>query len=138
MNPFEAYAGKARTIVERPAALIGSIKTRAEARIVYDEMVARITAFRCRAELTAYLAQSEARILQFHAELPFLWEGDGEDFLGLEREIESAFETVEAAEYFQRGCFRDGRGGAVFSKIRAMPRCEAGRLPGQLEQGSRA
>jgi hypothetical protein len=117
MNPFEAYAGKAKSIVERPAALIGVIKTRREARLAYNELVGRIRSCRRRSVLEQCLAEAEPQILQVHAEMPFFWHGDGEEFVGLEREIEAAFETVEAAQYFERS--------------RALPGCEAGRLPGQ-------
>lgn len=112
MNPFEAYAKKALTTV--PDRLIGPVKTRAEVRAIYSEIVADLRACRNAAVLSATLADRHAVITQIRAEMPFLWEGDG-DFLGLEREIEMAFETVEAAEYFNR--------------IRVEPECERGRIP---------
>lgn len=101
MNAFTVYAGKAKTIVEQPKPLVGKHKTRAEAKAAYAEIVVELRQFSSRVELEAYLGSISADILQFHAELDFLWEGDGEDFLGLEREIERAFETVEAAQFFK-------------------------------------
>lgn len=118
MNPFEAYSKKA--LSNAPARLLGPTKTRAAAMQVYTGLVGELRACRDLASLRALLDVSEPIIFQFHAELEFLWFGDGEDFLGLEREIEIAFETVEASQYFQ--------------KFRSDPKCEAGRVPSQSEK----
>lgn len=121
-NFFGYYADIAQSIVGRSTPLIGVIKTRREARLAYDDLAAAIQTCRTRLALEECLAGAEATILQFHAELPFFWEGDGEEFAGLEREIEIAFETVEAAQFFDSKHFNGSR---------AQPGCEAGRLPGQ-------
>lgn len=121
MNPFEAYSKKA--LSNAPARLLGPTKTRAEATQIYTGLVGELRACRDLAALRTLLAASEPTILQIHAELEFLWFGDGQDFLGLNREIEDAFEAVEAAQYFKR--FRND------------PKCEAGRLPGQSESQNR-
>jgi hypothetical protein len=117
MNPFESYAKQANTIVSRPPRLIGAIKTRKEAMEAYTAMVAGLHACDSVPALQAYLNEIEPKTLQFHAELDFLWSGDGEDFKGLEREIADAFETAEARQFFAK--FPVGSG--------------AGRITGYLE-----
>ena len=103
MNPFENYSKRANMIARNhPTPLIGPIKTRRAALARYNEIAAELRSCRDRCVLQTYLTEITADLLQFHAELDFLWHGDGNDFLGLEREIESAFETVEAAQYFRK------------------------------------
>ena len=116
MNPFLDYSKKALTRV--PARLIGPTKTRREAIVKYHEIVGELQACRDVTVVQAVLGANAAHITQFHAELEFLWAGDGDDFLGLEREIENAFETAEAASFF---------------KFRANPEGEAGRSPGHFD-----
>lgn len=117
MDPFAAYAKKA--LSPAPTKLIGVTKTRAEARAIYVELVGKLQAVRSLPALHNCLAENRMSILQIQAELEFLWFGDGADFPGLEREIEQAFETVEAAQFFMK--FPTAHSGRV---------CEAGRLPG--------
>ncbi len=74
----------------RPAPLTGPIRTRAEARVKYSEIVADIRTVTDEIELEGFLMDMQIEIAQFEAELPFLWEGDGQDFPGLEQEIEWA------------------------------------------------
>lgn len=124
-DPFIQYAKKA--LSSAPAKLIGITKTRAEARAVYTALVGELHAARSLRELEAVLQTRKLEILQIQAEMEFLWFGDGHDFLGLEREIEIAFETVEAATYFRNS--RPVIDGRV---------CEAGRLPGHLKQRAEA
>lgn len=103
MNHFEAYSRRAGTIARHhPAPLIGPVKTRREAMQIYTELVTGLAGHASLAGLQAYLGNNESRFVQFHAELDFLWSGDGADFRGLEREIEDAFEAVEAAQYFNK------------------------------------
>lgn len=75
---------------ERPAPLTGPIKTRAEARVKYSEIVADLRTVTDDSELEGFLMDMQIEIGQFEAELPFFWEGDGDDFIGLEQEIERA------------------------------------------------
>ena len=45
-------------------------------------------------ELEGFLMDMQIEIQQFEDELPFLWDGDGQDFPGLEQEIEWARKRV--------------------------------------------
>lgn len=81
---------------ERPAPLTGAIKTRANARTVYSEIVAELRACDDRDTLEVYLLTVSEPIQQFEQELDFLWNGDGEDFIGLDGEIKKAWRRVSA------------------------------------------
>lgn len=97
MNAYEAYSKKAATIATRhQAPLVGKIKTRREAMIVYQEIVNEIHACGDPDQLHSYLASIRKDIAQFKAELDFLWKGDGEDFPGLQGEIAQAFSQFPA------------------------------------------
>ena len=98
MNIFETYAKQANTIVSRPTPLVGVTKTRGAARVRYSEIVAELHACDDPDMLDAFLASIAADLAQFRAELPFLWEGDGEDFPGLQRNIENARSRLEASD----------------------------------------
>jgi hypothetical protein len=74
----------------RPAKLEGVIKTRAEARQVYTAIVADLHTITDPIELEGFLMDMGLEIKQIEEELPFLWNGDGDDFIGLENEIERA------------------------------------------------
>ncbi len=75
---------------ERPAPLTGPLKTRAEARTRYSEIVADLRTVTDDFELDGFLMDLNIELFQFENELPFLWDGDGQDFPGLEQEIEWA------------------------------------------------
>ena len=75
---------------ERPAPLTGPIKTRAEARTKYSAIVEDLRTVTDEHELDGFLMDMKIELFQFESELPFLWEGDGQDFPGLEKEIEWA------------------------------------------------
>lgn len=81
---------------ERPAPLTGPIKTRAAARTVYAEIVAELRACEDRETLECYLMTVSEPLQQFEKELDFLWEGDGDDFHGLQGEIRKAWRRVSA------------------------------------------
>lgn len=81
---------------ERPAPLQGAIKTRAKAREVYAEIVAELRACGDKDTLEVYLMTVSEPLQQFEQELPFLWEGDGFDFSGLQGEIRKAWQRVSA------------------------------------------
>lgn len=100
-DPFAAYASKAQTIVNQPAKLIGVHKTRGEARQRYETLVADLRACLTKDALEEELEIRRAEIAQFHAELDFYWEGDG-DFLGLSKEIALAQARVDAGLDFPR------------------------------------
>jgi hypothetical protein len=74
----------------RPAPLTGPIKTRAEARVAYDAIVSDLRTVCDDIELEGFLLDMQIHIQQFEQELDFLWNGDGQDFHGLEKEIERA------------------------------------------------
>lgn len=101
MDMFSAYAKAAHSRVNSPARLVGVTKTRAEARSRYAEICADLMACETPAKIVAYLDSIEADILQFRAEMEFLWFGDG-DFLGLEKEIERARARVDDGLDFPR------------------------------------
>lgn len=79
---------------ERPAPLQGPIKRRADARKVYAEIVAELRDIHDRETLEIYLMTVSEPLQQFEQELPFLWEGDGFDFCGLQGEIRKAWQRV--------------------------------------------
>lgn len=81
---------------ERPAPLTGPIKTRANARTVYAEIVAELNACGDVTTLETYLMTVSEPLQQFEKELDFLWEGDGQDFQGLQGEIRKAWRRVSA------------------------------------------
>jgi len=96
-DPFADYAKKALSTT--PDKLVGVTKTRAAARQLYTAIIAELAACEDHDMLDAYLASIAPEIAQFRAELDFLWEGDGEDFPGLENEITAARERIETASY---------------------------------------
>ena len=104
-NPFADYGKRATSTV--PDRLIGPNKTRAAARERYHEIVTELGDFSDPENLEIYLMQIASEIAQFRAELPFLWEGDG-DFLGLQKEIERAQARVDDGLDFPR--WDEGRG----------------------------
>lgn len=75
---------------ERPKPLTGKIKTRAEARAVYAQIVGELNACEDQDTLDIYLMTIGEELIQFENELDFLWRGDGADFVGLEQEIRRA------------------------------------------------
>ena len=75
---------------ERPAPLTGPIRTRAEARTKYSDIVSDLRTVTDEIELEGFLMDMQIEIHQFENELEFLWSGDGQDFPGLEQEIEWA------------------------------------------------
>lgn len=101
MNPFEAYAARAQTMVTQPAKLLGIAKTRSEARVRYEEIVAGLRSCLTKSSLEEELEIRRADIAQINAELPFYWEGEG-DFLGLRKEIALAQARVDAGLDFPR------------------------------------
>lgn len=78
----------------RPAPLTGPIKTRAEARERYSAIVEDLRSVCDEIELEGFLMDMQVELIQFEAELPFLWDGDGDDFIGLSAEIERARQRV--------------------------------------------
>lgn len=74
-----------------PPRLTGCIKTRAAARLVYADIVSELQLCADKDTLEIYLITIGEPLLQFQTELDFLWEGDSEDFKGLNREIQAAF-----------------------------------------------
>lgn len=88
MNPFADYGHKATSI--RAAPLFGPIATRAASRERYVEIVAELAAKDHSEDLEIYLLSIRPELLQFEGELPQYWEGDGNDFPGLRKEIERA------------------------------------------------
>lgn len=80
----------------RPAPLTGPIKTRANARVVYAEIVSELRACDDKDTLEIYLMTVSEPLQQFEQELDFLWNGDGEDFGGLQEEIRKAWRRVTA------------------------------------------
>lgn len=96
---FADYGKRATSAVPPP--LTGVNKTRAQARVRYSEIVADLARFESASALEAYLHEHRSEIAQFAAALEHLWRG-GEDFLGLEREIERARARVDPRVDFPR------------------------------------
>jgi hypothetical protein len=96
-NPFRILrAQKAADEREKIEPLTGVMKTRANAKQVYQEIVAELNACGDRDTLEIYLMTVSEPIQQFEDELPFLWEGDGLQFEGLQGEIRKAWRRVTA------------------------------------------
>lgn len=74
----------------QPPKLTGPVKTRAEARKVYAQIISELTACEDEDTLNAYLMTIGEELIQFENELDYLWSGDGADFLGLSEEIRLA------------------------------------------------
>jgi len=91
-DPFAAYGKKATTTT--PDKLVGVIKTRAEARARYGQLVAGLHECASKQTLNDYLFSIRAETVQYRAELPQYWEGE-DDFLGFRKEIERAFVRVD-------------------------------------------
>ena len=91
-DPFAAYAKRATT--KAPPRLIGAMRTRAEARTRYAEIVANLNRCQDSLILETYIASIKRDLAQFAAELEWLWEGD-DDFRGLRKEIEWARARVD-------------------------------------------
>ena len=81
---------------KRPEPLTGPMRTRAEARAVYGEVVEELNACGDQETLEVFLMTASEPLIQFENELPFYWEGDGQDFLGLAEEIRRAWLRVTA------------------------------------------
>lgn len=81
---------------ERAARLSGPIKTRAEARTVYSQIVAKLASITDRSELDRYLMTVGEELIEYKEQLPNYWLGDGADFHGLEKEISRAWNRVTA------------------------------------------
>lgn len=97
LNPFRVLkAQKAADEREKIEPLTGAIKTRASARVVYQEIVSELHACEDRDTLEIYLATVSEPLQQFQDELTFLWEGDGFQFEGLQGEIRKAWQRVTA------------------------------------------
>jgi hypothetical protein len=60
------------------------------------EVVAELGDITDRDTLEIYLMTVKEPLIQFEDELPFLWEGDGQDFAGLAAEIQKAWRRVTA------------------------------------------
>lgn len=89
INPFAAY-GVSVTKPDRPAPLTGPMTTRAQARTIYQGIVAELASCADADTLDIYLMTVGEELIQFERELEFLWIGDGADFAGLNNEIAAA------------------------------------------------
>lgn len=83
---------------ERPAPLQGPIKTRGAVRIACGEFVRELHACDDEDTLEAFLATSKPLLDQVQDEVRFYWEGDGADFLGLEKEIDQRRQLIAMQE----------------------------------------
>lgn len=82
---------------QQPDPLTGPMKTRAEARVKYGDIVRDLHACGDPEMLSAFI-QSESDVLsQFERELPQAWNGDGMELLGLRQEIANASARCEEA-----------------------------------------
>lgn len=98
VNPFLAYSEEQRgKPVPPPKLVAGPMTTRAQARTVYAQIVAELHSCEDEDTLATYLFTVGEELIQFEAELDFLWEGDGQDFAGLNNEIAAAKARVAQA-----------------------------------------
>jgi hypothetical protein len=81
---------------EKAAPLSGPIKTRADARRVYGEIVAKLASITDKAALDTYLLTVGEELIEYREQLPNYWLGDGADFHGLGKEIQRAWNRVNA------------------------------------------
>lgn len=97
-RPHTRDEGKER---ERPVPLKGPVKTRAEVREKYREVVMEMAGAADKDTLEIYLDTQQPFLQQLRDELPRLWDGDGSDFIGMDKEIQAAFKRIEeeAAEF---------------------------------------
>jgi hypothetical protein len=91
MNPYETYAKAAHSRVTAPQRLVGSIKTRSEGRTRYTEICVEIKLLNSTQKVDSYLTLNASELAQFAAEMPFYYDGDGAEMLGIAKEIELAF-----------------------------------------------
>jgi hypothetical protein len=91
-DPFADYGKRATTT--QPDKLVGAMKTRAEARARYSEIVARLHDCETAKQLNDYLFSIRKETVQYRTELPQYWDGE-DDFLGLRKEIDRAMVRVE-------------------------------------------
>ena len=77
-----------------PPRLTGPIKTRADARKMYAEIVAELNACEDQSTLETYLFTIGEEVIQFENELDWFWNGDGFEFIGLDQEIKAAWQRV--------------------------------------------
>jgi hypothetical protein len=87
---------KAHEPYQRPAPLEGGIKRRADARRIYGEIVTEMSGIEDKDTLEIFLITVAEPLIQFEAELPFFWDGDGQDFIGLDQEIKRAWRRCTA------------------------------------------
>lgn len=92
-DPFAAYGHKATSTAKAP--LVGPLRTRSLVRDRYELVVTELRACTSKQALAACLEAHGSTITQIHAEMEFLWAGDGEEFSGLEKEIALATARVD-------------------------------------------
>lgn len=94
----EAKGGGRDGLRAKPDPLTGPMKTRAEARTKFGEIVRELKACGDEDQLNAFLDTVNGEIAQFERELPDAWNGDGADFKGLRWEIDQARIACAAGE----------------------------------------
>ena len=103
-DPFADYGETAAPFVRTPPPkLTGPILTRAEARRIYGEIVGELRCCDDRETLDLYLMTIGEELLQFENELPYMWEGDGGDFIGIDGEIKAAIDRIGKGEFHGTG-----------------------------------
>jgi len=89
-----------KPVNKRPEPLSkGPMKTRAEARTTYGEIVRELHGCEDSSTLDAYLTTMKPTLDQYEAELPDAWNGDGQDFIGLKAEIDLAKDRIAVVEH---------------------------------------
>jgi hypothetical protein len=97
-DPFSAYGDTAVKKVTAPQKLLGPIKARAGMRARYVEIVSELNACDDDETLHCFLTSISQDIAQFKAEHELFWKGDGEEFPGLQQEIETTQQRCRNAE----------------------------------------
>lgn len=93
---------------QRAVPLTGPIKTRSALRTACGDFVRDLHACGDSDTLEALLASSKPLIDQVQAEAEFYWNGDGADFLGMQKEIERMRAEVQANAGWQEDVLRAG------------------------------
>ena len=103
-DPFADYGAVATPFARTPPPkLTGPILTRAEARRIYGEIVSELRCCDDKDTLDIYLMTIGEELLQFENEMPYLWQGDGGDFIGIDGEIRIAVERCNKGGFQETG-----------------------------------
>lgn len=79
--------------------LVGPFRTRDEARRAYTGIVVELNDIEDRDTLDIYVLSITDVITQYQRAMPFLWDGDDSDFIGLKLEIEATYQRISEQDF---------------------------------------